>query len=104
MGRERVFTFKADDALAEVLDQLTNKSEFIRKAILEALGKRCPLCNGTGSLTPEQATHMQHFLALHSLERCETCDAVHFVCQCLLNSSRGPCRSRHGQTMACVGV
>ncbi|MFV0436696.1 MAG: CopG family transcriptional regulator [Desulfopila sp.] len=82
MKRERVFTFKADAEMAELLDRLANKSEFIRKAIEEALGSRCPLCNGTGSLTPEQSTHMRQFLALHSLERCEKCNAVHFVCQC----------------------
>lgn len=81
MKKERVFTFKADEGLAEVLDRIPNKSEFIRKAIEVALDKRCPLCNGTGSLTPAQHNHMQHFLTLHSLETCEECDAVHFVCK-----------------------
>ena len=81
MKKERVFTFKTDEELAEVLDRIQNKSEFIRKAIEEALGKKCPLCSGTGSLTAAQYTHMQQFLTVHSLEKCEECDAVHFVCQ-----------------------
>lgn len=80
MKKERVFTFKADEGLAELLDSLPNKSEFIRKAIEEAIGKRCPLCNGTGAISPAQNSHMQEFLALHPLKRCEECDAIHFVC------------------------
>lgn len=81
MKKERVFTFKADEGLSEILDRIPNKSEFIRKAIEVALEHKCPLCNGTGSLTPAQQSHMQHFLTLHSLEKCEECNAVHLVCQ-----------------------
>jgi hypothetical protein len=81
LKKERVFTFKTDEGLAEILDRVPNKSEFIRKAIEVALENKCPLCNGTGSLTPAQYKHMQHFLTVHSLEKCEQCDAVHFVCQ-----------------------
>jgi galactose-1-phosphate uridylyltransferase len=79
--KERVFTFKTDEGLAEILDRVPNKSEFIRKAIEAALENKCPLCNGTGSLTPAQNKHMKHFLTVHSLEKCEQCDAVHFVCK-----------------------
>ncbi|WP_136796302.1 CopG family transcriptional regulator [Desulfosediminicola ganghwensis] len=80
MKKERVFTFKADEELAEILDRIPNKSEFIRRAIEMAMENRCPLCNGTGSLTPAQHNHMKHFMAVHSLKRCDECDAVHFVC------------------------
>lgn len=79
--KERVFTFKADAHLARSLEQLPNKSEFIRKALETALEKKCPLCDGTGSLSLEQRKHMEHFLVLHSLEKCDECDAVHFVCR-----------------------
>jgi sugar/nucleoside kinase (ribokinase family) len=79
--KERVFTFKTDEELAEVLDMIPNKSEFIRKAIEIALENKCPLCNGTGSLTQAQHKHMQHFLTEHSLQKCQECDAVHFVCR-----------------------
>lgn len=79
--KERVISFKVDGKLAEDLDKIPNKSDFIRKAIETALVGKCPLCNGMGVLTREQQKHMQHFLTLHSLETCEKCDAVHFVCQ-----------------------
>jgi metal-responsive CopG/Arc/MetJ family transcriptional regulator len=81
MKKERVFTFKTDEELAMALDDVPNRSEFIRKAIEVALEKRCPLCGGAGSLTPAQHDHMQHFLTVHSLEKCEECNAVHFVCK-----------------------
>jgi hypothetical protein len=78
---ERVITFKADEKLADDLDKIPNKSDFIRKAIQTALAGKCPLCSGTGVLTHNQRTHMQHFFTLHSLEKCRECNAVHFVCQ-----------------------
>lgn len=79
--KERVITFKADEKLADNLDNLPNKSEFIRQALEAALEKRCPLCNGTGSLSMEQQHHMEEFLTMHPLQKCEECDAVHFICQ-----------------------
>jgi hypothetical protein len=79
--KERVITFKADGKLAEHLDNLPNRSEFIRQALEAALDKRCPLCNGSGTLTAEQQRHMADFLNMHPLEKCEECDAVHFTCQ-----------------------
>ena len=81
MKKERVFTFKVDEELAESLDAIANKSAFIRKAIEDALEKKCPLCSGTGALSAEQHKHLKKFLTLHSLEKCEECDALHFVCR-----------------------
>ncbi|OQX10962.1 MAG: hypothetical protein BWK76_19880 [Desulfobulbaceae bacterium A2] len=78
--KERIFTFKADENLADLLDQVPNKSAFIRQAILAALERGCPLCQGTGVLSPEQQKHWAEFLRHHSLERCETCRAVHLIC------------------------
>ncbi len=78
--QERTFTFKVGEELAGQLDRIANKSEFIRKAILAALEQDCPLCHGAGLLTPEQRRHWQHFLSLHTLARCDECNAVHFVC------------------------
>lgn len=78
--KERVFTFKADGELADVLDMIPNKSEFVRKAIEAALEYRCPLCDGSGTLSPSQHKHMEQFLDLHPLKKCDECDAVHLVC------------------------
>jgi DnaJ-class molecular chaperone len=78
--KERTFTFKADESLAVSLDRIANKSEFIRQAVQTALAEKCPLCNGAGALSQQQQNHLEHFLTLHSLERCNECNAVHFVC------------------------
>lgn len=79
--RERVFSFKADGDLAEALENTPNRSEFIRKALLATLEHECPLCKGSGVLTLEQGKHLEQFLTLHELTRCDECQAVHFVCQ-----------------------
>jgi len=76
-----IITFKADEALAEALQAVPNKSEFIRAAILTALDNGCPLCQGTGILSPEQKKHWGDFLATHSVATCKDCDAVHLVCR-----------------------
>jgi len=78
--KQTIITFKADAALAEALQVVPNKSEFIRNAILTALDNGCPLCQGTGILTPEQQKHWAHFIASHSVEKCDECHAVHLVC------------------------
>ena len=79
--KERVFSFKADGDLSTALENTPNRSEFIRKALLAALEHECPLCKGSGVLSLEQGKHLEHFLTLHALTRCEECQAVHFVCQ-----------------------
>jgi hypothetical protein len=81
LKKQTIITFKADAALAEALQGVPNKSEFIRTAILTALDNGCPLCQGSGILTPEQQRHWAHFIASHSLEKCGTCQAVHLVCE-----------------------
>ena len=47
--RMATISFKVEAELAEVLDQLPNKSEFIRKA-LAGHGVTCPLCSGLGAV------------------------------------------------------
>jgi hypothetical protein len=59
---------------------IPNRSEFIRAAILAALDSVCPLCEGTGILSPDQRKHWNQFVKNHSLEECEDCHAVHLVC------------------------
>lgn len=80
-GKEHTFTFKTDEELADRLARMENRSEFIRRAVKTALGQTCPLCQGSGSLSPEQEKHWRHFLDVHSLQHCDECQAVHFVCQ-----------------------
>jgi len=79
-AKQEIVTFKVDYSLLEVLKDLPNRSEFIRQAILNALDNICPLCQGTGSLTPDQKKHWQSFSKSHSLEECENCHEIHLIC------------------------
>ncbi len=78
--KESVVTFKADASLLDALRNLPNRSEFIRAAILQALDHHCPLCGGTGVLSPNQKQHWQRFAERHPLRECEECHEVHLVC------------------------
>lgn len=75
-----IISFKVDGALADILDAVPNRSEFIRTAILNALEKNCPLCLGTGILSPEQQKHWSAFIETHSVRQCDRCKAMHLVC------------------------
>lgn len=79
--KQETITFKVDTALAEALKHVANRSEFIRSAVLHALESECPLCQGTGILSPEQRRHWTGFLATHTLEKCSECQAIHLVCE-----------------------
>lgn len=78
--KQEIITFKADDALMKVMKGMPNRSEFIRNAILASLKSICPVCKGTGVLTPHQKEHMDELLVDHTLEECETCHEIHMVC------------------------
>ncbi|NLJ47387.1 MAG: CopG family transcriptional regulator [Treponema sp.] len=79
--KESTVTFKADEGLLSALEGIPNRSEFIRHAVLAALDSRCPLCRGTGILTPEQKVHWEEFSRRHRIEECEDCHAWHLVCE-----------------------
>ena len=80
MHRQDVITFKVTPSLASAMRGVGNRSEFIRAAILSALDGACPLCRGTGILTPDQRTHWKSFAARHAVKECRDCHAVHLVC------------------------
>ncbi len=75
-----VITFKVDPDLAEVLRLMPNRSQFIRAAVLSALGHVCPLCQGLGILSPDQKQHWHKFTEHHKIEKCSSCGSVHLVC------------------------
>lgn len=84
MARNRkaeIITFKADESLLEAMRGVANRSEFIRQAILSALQSVCPLCGGSGVLTPNQRNHWEQFTKDHSMVECEDCHEVRLVCQ-----------------------
>ena len=79
-NKEQVITFKVDARLAELIGRLPNRSQFIRTAILDALGNICPLCQGSGTLTPEQLQHWEAFQAHHGIAQCSNCEATYLQC------------------------
>ena len=78
--KENVITFKVDDSILDELKKIPNRSEFLRLAVLSALENICPLCGGTGTLTPDQQKHWDIFEKEHTIEECSTCNTYHLVC------------------------
>jgi len=79
-GKQQIITFKAEEALVEAMEDIPNRSEFIRSAILAALDGVCPLCHGTGVLNTNQQRHWEEFSHTHRFERCDDCDEGKIVC------------------------
>jgi len=79
-AKPEVLTFKVDEALAEALKTVPNRSEFIRKAILAALENVCPLCQGSGLLSIDQKEHWGEFSRHHYLHQCDDCQEFHLIC------------------------
>jgi hypothetical protein len=80
ISKTDLITFKVEHPLAELINKMPNKSDFIRKSILASLQNTCPLCQGTGVLTPQQQGHWKSFTEHHKIERCADCNAVHLQC------------------------
>lgn len=79
-GKQQIITFKAEEALVEAMDDIPNRSEFIRSAILAALDGVCPMCHGTGVLNPNQRRHWREFSETHRVQPCDDCDEGRLVC------------------------
>ena len=78
--KEQVISFKADASLIEAMKGVENRSDFIRSAILTALDNRCPLCMGSGIISPNQKKHWLQFCESHSVVECDDCHELHLVC------------------------
>src|SRR5437763_9109464 len=68
-----VVAFKVEQELADLLDKLPNKSEFIRKAIAAQLGVACPLCRGKGVIARGVHNHYAPVIAAHNQKACGKC-------------------------------
>ncbi len=79
-ARSEIISFKADESLVDALSGVPNRSEFIRNALLSALENTCPLCGGTGVITPNQRKHMRELEQNHSFKVCSGCREVKIVC------------------------
>jgi len=78
--KEAIITFKVNEDLREVISNIPNRSEFIRAAIMTALDNVCPLCNGTGILSPKQKDLPVEFAQNHAVRRCEDCHELIIEC------------------------
>jgi hypothetical protein len=95
MGQQKqaIVTFKAEQALAEALRAIPNRSAFIRAAVLAALDNVCPLCHGTGILSPDQKRHWEKFAESHRVAECDECHEWHLICT--NQQGRDPHRTSH---------
>ncbi len=94
--KQDVITLKVDRSLAEAMEGVANRSGFIRDAILTALENVCPLCMGTGILSPRQKQHWSSFARDHRMRQCPDCHERHLTCE---HDKARPRRSgAHGQT------
>ncbi|MEW5925239.1 MAG: ribbon-helix-helix domain-containing protein [Candidatus Zixiibacteriota bacterium] len=80
-NKKEIVTFKADESLLDAMKGIPNRSEFIRSAVMHALDSVCPLCRGTGILTPNQRNHWKDFASNHRIEECLDCHEMHIVCE-----------------------
>ena len=71
--KKNIVAFKVEDDLAEFLNNLPNKSDFIRKAILAQFGMTCPLCTGSGVVPRGVHDHYKPVLESHTKRPCEKC-------------------------------
>lgn len=74
--KKQIVAFKVEDDLANFLDALPNKSEFIRKAILAQFGMTCPLCTGTGVVDKGVHDHFEPVIGEHNSRPCEKCKSA----------------------------
>jgi len=79
-NKTEIISFKADESLIEALSGIQNRSEFIRNALLSALDNTCPLCGGTGIVTPNQKKHLRELQEDHAFKVCSGCNEVKIVC------------------------
>lgn len=71
--KSSIVAFKVEEELAEFLNKLPNKSEFIRQAVQSKLGMTCPLCSGSGAVSRETHDRFQAFLEKFELHHCTEC-------------------------------
>ncbi len=73
-----IVTFKVEKRIAAHLATMTNKSQFIREALLKSMNHICPLCKGEGMIPHDE--HIKEFLNHHQIDSCCTCSGPVVTC------------------------
>ena len=73
LAKAAVVAFKVEKELADLLNKLKNKSEFIRKSIIAQLGMACPLCNGKGVVPRGVHDYYAPLVSKLSQAHCDSC-------------------------------
>lgn len=68
-----VVTFRVDRHLAEALDQLPDKSAFIRDALRRSFHATCPACGGEGRVDCDAADWLRELLERERARTCACC-------------------------------
>ncbi|MEZ6143599.1 MAG: hypothetical protein R3B84_23795 [Zavarzinella sp.] len=71
--KTKVVAFKVEQELADFLDKLQNKSDFIRRAILAQFSMDCPLCHGGGIVPRGIHSHYKDVIPANNKIPCEKC-------------------------------
>ncbi len=71
--KQTVVSFRVDQHLAEALNNLPDKSTFIREAILRRFHTVCPFCKGRGVMPQMIADHLTQRLPDEETVECSCC-------------------------------
>jgi hypothetical protein len=71
--KTEVVAFKVEKELADLLNKVPNKSDFIRQAIVSHLGMACPLCNGRGVVPRGVHDYYAPLLSKMGQAHCDNC-------------------------------
>lgn len=74
--KKKIVAFKVEQDLADFLDKLKNKSEFIRKAILAQFSMACPLCAGSGVVPRGLHDHYKPVIHRENKHPCDRCKSM----------------------------
>jgi hypothetical protein len=92
----RVFAFRADPEMVELLSSMPNASEFIRKAISRSIEEPCPICLGSGLVAPGFRKQLERLGGHFVMRRCSCCATEYpGICGETASRLRGSDRLRH---------
>jgi hypothetical protein len=77
--KTEIVAFKVEEELAEFLNKLPNKSDFIRKAIIAQFGMACPLCSGSGVVSRGIHEHYKPVILANNQHACHRCQKMEAI-------------------------